>query len=89
LSIRVRSGVSTTDIASRVRSVVASVINKSGVGESVAISDIVAAASKVNGVLAVAVLSPTYSASSDLIPVQPYEKPLVLSLDQDVTISFA
>lgn len=88
LSLRIRSGISSTDIASRVRSVVAAAINSSQVGESIAISDIVAEASRVNGVLAVSVTSPSYTSSNDLIPVQPQEKALVLSLEQDVTISF-
>lgn len=89
LSLRIRSGVSSADIADRVRSAVASVVNSAGVGEAIAISDLVAAATKVNGVLAVSVLSPSYSATSDLIPVQPFEKSLVLNLEQDVTVSFA
>lgn len=89
LSIRVRSGVSTTDVADRVRSAVASVINKAGIGQPIAISDIINAASKVNGVVAVAVVSPSYGADNDLIQVQPYEKPLVLNLEQDILVSFA
>jgi hypothetical protein len=87
LSIRVRSGISSVDIIDAVKSAVASTVNGAKVGEAIAISDIVAAAGKVNGVIAVAVLSPSYSADSDLIPVQPYEKPLVLNLDQDVSVS--
>ena len=89
ISLRTKSGISTVDIASRVRSAVASEINATNVGESIAISDIVSAASQVNGVLAVAITSPSYTSSSDLISVQPQEKPLVLSLEQDITISFA
>ena len=88
LSLRIRSGISSTDIASRVRSVVAAAINSSQVGESIAISDIVAEASRVNGVLAVSVTSPSYTSSNDLIPVQPQEKALILNLEQDVTVSF-
>lgn len=89
LSLRVRSGISSSDIRDRVRSAVASVVNRTGIGQPVAISNIVAAASKVNGVVAVSVLSPTYNAGSDLIAVQPQEKPLVLNLETDVTVSFA
>ncbi len=89
LNLRVRSGVSTTDVADRVRSSVASVVNKTGIGDAIAISDIINAASKVNGVIAVSVVSPTFNSENDLISVQPYEKPLVLSLEQDVLVSFA
>lgn len=88
LNLRIRSGVSASDVRDRVKSAVASVVNQTGIGDAIAISDIVAAASKVNGVIAVSVLSPSYSVSSDLIPVQPQEKPLVMNLETDVTISF-
>lgn len=88
VAIRARLGVSQTDIADKVRSAVASAINKSGIGQAISISDIVNAASKVNGVQAVTVLFPTYGAGNDLIPVQPFEKALVLNIDQDVNVSF-
>lgn len=88
LSIRKRSGIAAKDIESKVRSAVAAVINKTGLGQDIAISDVIGAARKVSGVIAVSILSPSYSATSDLIEVQPYEKPLVLNLEQDVTISF-
>ena len=88
-NLRVRSGISTSDIADRVRSAVASVVNATGVGKSVAISALVTAAGKVNGVLAVSVLSPTYNSSNDVISVQAFEKPMVLNLTQDIAITFA
>jgi hypothetical protein len=87
LGIRIKSGISTTDVVDRVQSVVASVINKTGIGQSIAISDIVAAAGSVYGVVAITVLSPSYGAGTDLISVQPDEKPLVLDLDQDISVS--
>lgn len=89
LNLRIRSGVSTVDVADRVRSAVASVINQTGIGQPIAISDLINAASRVNGVVAVSVVDPEFSAGSDLIPVQPFEKPLVLSLEQDILVSFA
>lgn len=87
LGLRVRSGVSTVDIIDRVKSAVAATVNKVGIGQPVAISDIIAAAVTVNGVMAVTVLDPDYSSSNDLIDVQPFEKALVLNLDQDVLVS--
>lgn len=87
LALRLKSGVSSTDIATRVRSAVASVINAVGVGEAVAISDIITAAGSVVGVVAVTVLSPVFTVGNDLISVQPFEKPLVLDLTQDISIS--
>jgi hypothetical protein len=86
LQIRVRYG-SVSDIKDRVRSAVASIINRSAVGEAVAISDIVSAAMTVNGVVAVSVLSPIYSVVNDRITVQASEKLLVLDLDQDISIT--
>jgi hypothetical protein len=88
LLIRARAGVSTQDISDRVKSTVASVVNKTGVGTSIALSDIVAAATQINGVVSVTILSPAYTSTSDLISIQPVEKPLVLSLDSDITVTF-
>lgn len=87
LSIRVRTGVTTTDVTNQVKSAVAGVINKAPIGQAIAISDIVNAASNVTGVLAVSVISPTYNLANDLISVQPYQKPLVQNLDTDVLVS--
>lgn len=89
LVLRIRTGVSTIDVANRVRSAVASVVNRSPIGASIALSDIVTAAGNVRGVAAVVITSPTYSTEFDRISVQPYEKPLVLNLEQDVLVSFA
>lgn len=89
LNIRVRSGAAPADIANRVRSAVAAVINQSPLGKPVAISSIVAAGARVPGVIAVSVLSPLYAVGRDLIPVQPYEKALVLNLEQDIGVTFS
>lgn len=88
LALRVRSGISLLDVRDQVRSAVAAVINETKVGNSIAISDLVSAAQSVNGVVAVTVLSPTYGTGNDLISVQPYEKPLVNDIQQDIQISF-
>jgi len=88
LVIRAQSGVSRADVASQVKSTVASTINKIGVGQPIAISSIVEAAQSVNGVVAVSVRSPTYDDTHDLISIQPYEKPLVLDIDSDIGVVF-
>lgn len=88
LSLRVKSGVSNSAIADRVRSAVATTINQTGIGVPIALSKIIAAAEKVVGVVAVTVISPIYNIGNDLITVQPFEKPLVLNLDEDIHISF-
>ncbi len=88
LAIRTQSGVNLTDITDQVQSAVAAVINQTPVGVSVAISALVDAASSVNGVVAVSVLSPAYGPGNDLIAVQAFEKPYVLNLATDILVSF-
>jgi hypothetical protein len=88
LSIRVKSGLNTQDIANRVRSAVATVVNQTAIGQSIAFSDIIDAARDVVGVVSVTIVSPLYSVAHDQIEIQPYEKPYVLDLTQDVQVSF-
>lgn len=88
LAIRARTGISKADLTDRVRSAVAAAINKIGVGQAVAISDVVSTAAAVSGVIAVTVLAPEYATGHDLIGVQAYEKPMVLDSNNDIQISF-
>jgi uncharacterized phage protein gp47/JayE len=87
LSLRT-SGGSRQDIEDRVRSSVAAVINKTGIGQPIALSDLTNAATKVGNVISAVMVSPLATAGNDIIPVQPYEKPMVLDVDQDVQITF-
>jgi hypothetical protein len=87
-SIRRRTGVKALDISDRIKSVAAAAVNAVGVGQAIAISKIVAEVSRVNGVVAVAVTYPTYDYANDIISVQAQEKPMVLDLDNDITVSF-
>lgn len=88
VAIRTRvTGVVIDEVKARVKSAIASVVNKSLVGQPIAIDDIIAAAKSVNGVIAVTMLSPTYSVGNDLISLQPFEKALILNLDQDIQVS--
>jgi hypothetical protein len=88
LAIRPYTGVATSAIGQQVASAVAAVVNKAPIGKHIAISSLVSAAQSVSGVVAVAVLSPSYNAGDDLISVQPYEKPMVLDLANDITVTF-
>jgi hypothetical protein len=88
LSLRVKSGSASNDIAEAVRNAVAAVINQTGVGSAISISDIINAASQIPGVTAVSVVSPVFSSTQDTIKVGASEKPLVLDLTQDISISF-
>ena len=85
LSLRVRGTVSV--VFEAVRGAVATFVNNSKVGEAIAISDIIAVASSIGGVEAVSVSSPAYTTTADRITVQPYEKPLVLQPDLDITLT--
>jgi hypothetical protein len=87
LSVRLRTGVSSQEMQSRIKSAVAATINNSKVGESIAISDVVSAANSLDGVLAVSMLSPSYTSINDLIQVQSHEKALVLDLNSDIQVS--
>jgi hypothetical protein len=89
LAVRLRTGATQKEILERVKSAVASAINKVGLGQPVAIGALVAAAQAVDGVIAVAVLSPSYSSTNDLIAVQANEKPRVFDITQDVLVSVA
>ena len=63
-------------------------INQIGVGQPVSFSGIIQAASTVQGVVAVTILSPTYDSIHDVITLTSAEKPMVLDLDNDVSVSF-
>lgn len=69
----------------RIRGAVAAVVNQHGVGESIALSDIVEAANAYCE--AVTVTYPTYSIGRDVIPVQAYEKPMIIAPETDIAIS--
>jgi hypothetical protein len=76
-----------TSIINLVKSAVAAAVNSTPIGSfGVAFSDIVAAANSVPGVDGVVITSPTYNISNDSIPLQSFEKPMVLKLD-DVSVS--
>jgi hypothetical protein len=88
LAVRINTSVSTpADVLAQVQSSVAAVVNQTGIGQPIALSDIVSAAAAVNGVTSVTPISPALTAGNDLIAVQPFEKPMVLNLDTDVTVS--
>jgi hypothetical protein len=88
LAVRAETDVDRQDIIDNVKSAVASVVNQSKVGQSIAIGSLVSAAENVNGVGAISVLFPEYSATNDRIQLQFFEKALVVDIDQDVTVSF-
>ena len=87
MAVRVRTGIPFSVVQSQIKSNVTSVINKTPVGTSIVISDLVTAAGKVLGVLSVSIVSPLYDDAHDLIAISAVEKPLVIDPDVDVLVS--
>jgi len=85
--VRINSGVPFTEIISFVQSAIAGYVNNLDVGESVSISNMIAAATTVPGVVSVVVTFPTYAAGSDQIAVAANEKAFVVDPTTDLTIS--
>jgi hypothetical protein len=81
-------GNNTTITQNKIRSAVASVVNSKKVGESFAFSVIIAAVERVQGVVSATIISPVYDSSHDLVSIQPYERPFILDLENDISISF-
>lgn len=87
VSIRSFTGVNEKDLRQQIASSIAATVNASNVGQSIALSSIVAAA-RVSGVEAVTITSPIYGVGDDLIVIHPYEKALVTDPENDISISF-
>jgi len=85
--IRLNTGVPFVKIVEQVRNNIASLINSTGIGQSIPISNIVSAVNSISGVFAVSIASPSYSPSLDLISVNPSEKPLILDPLTDIIVS--
>lgn len=88
LAVKTAFGNSDLNLAGRIKSTVASVVNSTIIGQSIAISDIVSAVNNIDGVFSVVIISPEYNSLNDLIALQPNEKPKILDLDQDIFITF-
>ena len=87
VSLAVRAVNNSQSIIDQVQASVATFINSSEMGNTLAISDIVEAA-KVSGVTAVSVIYPQYSSSSDVIALAAYEKAMVLDVSRDISVVF-
>ena len=85
--VRINSGVPFTEIIARVQAAIAGYVNNLDVGESVSISNMIAAATTIPGVISVVVTAPVYAAGSDQIAVAANEKAFVVNPTTDLTIS--
>lgn len=87
LSIRLKTGIPLAAIVEQIRSSVSALIDSNPIGESIAISSIVAAVEEIPGVRALAVTSPLYDSNNDMIVIQPKEKSRVLNPVADISVS--
>ncbi|TAK97623.1 MAG: hypothetical protein EPO08_20965 [Rhodospirillaceae bacterium] len=86
ISLAIRSRAGAVDVKSRVQAAVTKVINSAPPGP-IAISLIIEEVQQVDGVASVVMLSPVPTTATDTIPVQPYEKALILDPANDVQVS--
>jgi hypothetical protein len=88
LAIRVLANTpSTQDLINNVQAAVAGYINTLPVGTPVSLSEVISVAQAVSGVVSVAISYPTYSATSDQIPVSAQQTPYVVNPTTDITVS--
>lgn len=85
--VRLNTGVPFNAIVEQVRNNVSALINATGIGQSIAISDIVETVNTISGVFAVSISSPAYSPSNDVIRVNPSEKPFIIDANTDIVVS--
>jgi hypothetical protein len=86
LDIRLQTGAPFNTISQQVRSNVAALISSNPVGQSIAIASIIGAAMAVPGVISVAVSSPQYSVTNDLITLVPSQKAIIVDPSIDISI---
>lgn len=87
IDVRLKTGVAFSQMVTQVRSAVASLINANDVGQSIPISAIVSVVQAIPGVISVAISSPTYDATNDLIPLQGSQKALIVDPTTDVLVN--
>jgi hypothetical protein len=87
INVRVQTGIPWNKIVEQVRNNIASLINASPIGQSIAISDIIATVNRIPGTKAISISSPSYSPSNDIIVVGPSEKPLILDVINNIIVS--
>ena len=87
INVRVRTGIPFSRVIEQVRNNVAALINSTAIGQAIAISDIVATVNVIPGVFAVSISSPAYDANNDVITVNAIEKPRVIDIINDISVS--
>lgn len=87
LDIRLLTGAPFQNVSQQVQSAVASLIRSNPVGKSIDISSIISAARAVPGVISVAVDSPLFNSTHDLIALQPSQKAIIVDPSTDILVA--
>ena len=87
IDVRLATGIPFSAIAQQVRSNVSSLINSNPVGKSIDISSIISSVRTIPGIISVAIDSPLYDSSNDLIKVSPAEKTRIIDIINDISVS--
>lgn len=87
VDIRLLTGAPFNNVAQQVRSSVSSLVNANPVGQSIDISSIISAVRAVPGVQSVAIDSPQYDSTHDLIAVAPSEKARIIDPTLDISVN--
>lgn len=87
VDIRINTGVPFAQTAEQVRTSVGSLINSNDVGQPIAISAIISAVYAIPGVKAVAISSPQYDSTHDIIFIAPSEKARIIDPVLDISVS--
>lgn len=87
IDVRINTGVPFAQTAEQVRTSVSSLINSNDVGEPIAISAIIGAVNAIPGVRAMAISSPQYDSTHDLIFIAPSEKARIIDPVLDISVS--
>ncbi len=86
VGVRLKTGVIFNQVENTIKSAIASVVNATIIGQSIALSDIITAITSVDGVAAASIIFPTFNSSNDVIEVNFQEKPLIVS-QEDINVS--
>jgi phage-related baseplate assembly protein len=87
IDIRLLTGAPFTAVSQQVRSNISSLVNSNPVGQSIDISSIISTVRAVPGVISVAIDSPLYNSSNDLIQVAPSQKTRIIDASVDISVS--
>jgi hypothetical protein len=87
LGLRIRDNTNFDTIRDQVRAAVSGYVNSLRVGQQVAISEMIGAATNVTGVDSVVVTFPTYDAATDLIAVGFSEKAYIINSETDIVVT--